>query len=213
MEPRVSWIILVRDSHECVRRQIIYMNKLFLPSWLEVVFCDDHSDPPITFKNEPNFRCRLVVHEKPGDWNISSGFNFAASYARGEFYMFTGIDHMICDEWINWAEDADYDWMGFQREVAVLDEHGNIIDFNIRMGSSSCNWIRASTFWELNGFDTKFDGGRYHCDLDLGRRWGDLRGLKKIREYVTPDEVFFYMFPDRQDPLRPDRLFHNVPTT
>jgi len=209
--PRVSWIFLIRDSQETVRRQLLYMNRLMLPPWLEIIFCDDHSDPPIKLKYEPNFSYQHIVHTKPGDWNLAAGFNFAAKHSLAQYYMFAGIDHMISDEFVDWARTAEDDWIGFEREVALLNKYGELIDLKERYPSSAVNWIRAKTFWHLNGLDERFDGGRFGSDLDLGRRWGEMRGVKGVRKYVAPEEVFYYMFPDRQDPLRPDRMFHSLP--
>jgi glycosyltransferase involved in cell wall biosynthesis len=115
---KVSIVISVYNSHEIVRRQLLHFAKMKLPSSVEVIIVDDNSGSPIR-------GATLRTNNKLA-WTQGLGRNAGAKIAKGEYLFMTDIDHIISKEAIEDALNFNGNKMIFRRQIAVLDENGNI---------------------------------------------------------------------------------------
>jgi len=121
---RLSIIIACLNSHEIVRRQILHWKKQDFPDDVEIILMDDGSDPPL--KNEialKNFTIYPTNDTRP--WTQPIARNKGAKLAKGEYFLFTDIDHILTRELIEVARNTTYDNHRFRREVGLLDAEGN----------------------------------------------------------------------------------------
>ncbi len=163
---KLSIIVAILDSHEIVRRQLLHLKKLEIPDDVEIIFMDDGSDPPLEAPDHglKNFAIHPTGDERPWSWPAAR--NRAVELARGEHLFFTDIDYILTEEAIReaWAFDGDY--MRFTRELAVLDENGDVLQEmviltawgcvrrSIDVGMHRCTFaIRKELFLEVGGYD------------------------------------------------------------
>lgn len=127
MDVKVSIIIAVLNSHKVVVRQLRHFKKMDLPDSVEIIFVDDGSDPPLNYEN-----CRLrnlfiyYTHDKR-PWTQGLARNLGASKARGEFLLFTDIDHIITKEAIEDVLNFNGSKMTFVRHFGILNRFGDIV--------------------------------------------------------------------------------------
>lgn len=203
----LSIIIPVYNSNEAIRRQILYLNALNVPKWIEVIFVDHNSKDPVDFTVEPIFNAKIIFNPDPRPWAIASCFNIGARNAKGRYFLFTGIDHMINADFMGWAKRTTCDYGVFKRQYAILTPHGNIEEIDFHALPVSKNWISRKSFYELDGFDQRYDvvGGE---DLDLLRRYIEYIGGDKKREDFIVDGIKLYMYPEKGYKTRPEFLNH-----
>jgi hypothetical protein len=121
---RVSIVIAVLDSHEVVRRQCLHFAKMPLPADCELIIVDDGSKPPLE-GTAPNLT--ILRHHHPAAWTQPAARNMGCRHAKGEYLICTDIDHILTLDLINAVRNAKHDWIKFRREVAVLNEQGEIV--------------------------------------------------------------------------------------
>ncbi|MEO5366078.1 MAG: glycosyltransferase [Magnetococcus sp. WYHC-3] len=120
---KVSIIITVLDSHEIVRRQLLYFNSMPMPDKTELVLIDDGSKPTIEIP-ECNFP---IVFHKTNDfrpWTQAIARMDGVNLSHGDRLICVDIDHIVTKELIVFVRDTDYDYIKFKRRLAVLDENG-----------------------------------------------------------------------------------------
>lgn len=122
---RVSIVIAVLDSHEVVRRQCLHFSKMPLPDDVELILVDDKSNPPLQGFDCP--RLTILRQNIPAAWTQPAARNMGCRHAKGEFLICTDIDHILTRELIEAVRTSRHDWIKFRREVAVLDESGDIV--------------------------------------------------------------------------------------
>lgn len=124
---KISVIIAILNSHEVVRRQIEHFCKMDLSNEVEFIFVDDGSNPPLDFPDcrLRNFRISYTNDKRP--WTQGLARNIGASNARGEYLLFTDIDHIITKEAINDSLAFIGDKLIFPRHYGILDKNGEII--------------------------------------------------------------------------------------
>lgn len=127
MNTQISIVIAVLNSHEVVRRQCLYFRKMPLPDDVELILVDDKSDPPLNAADYDLPRLRIFRHEIPAAWTQPAARNYGVKQATGEFLICTDVDHIIPLDLINVVREGRYDWIKFVREVAVLDENGDVV--------------------------------------------------------------------------------------
>ena len=231
---KVSIVIAILNSHEIVRRQLLYFTKMPLPEGVEVVFVDDGSNPPLVdlpiVKEIPFVTMHRI--DNPGKWTQPAARNYGAKQAKGEFCILTDIDHIIPLELIEIAMDPPADVVRFKREVAVLDENGNFtqdwdtlrewkFDHNqLRIAPHGNSYlIRTGVYLGCGGVDERYVGtGRYpnREEILLKRNLRALEAAGKITVLEDHTKPMIYMFPNghycnnRDKDFNPFGFFHNT---
>lgn len=216
--PKVSIVISVYNSHEIVRRQLIHLKRLNLP--VEIIIVDDNSTPPIE-------GAAIRTNNKLA-WTQGLGRNLGAKIAKGEYLFMTDIDHIISKEAIEDALKFNGNRMIFRRQVAVLDENGDIkqdketlskwgfegtkLDASVH-GNTFV--IKKSIFDELGGYDPNTCESGLHPvarkgdDCYFNTKWN--HRFRGVQLAVGRD---IYMFPigrfNKTGNLNPMGLFHNL---
>lgn len=215
---KISVVIPVYQSHEIVRRQILHFKKMDLP--FELLIIDDNSNPPI----------EGAVYRTGNKEAYTQGLarNEGAKMADGEYLFMTDIDHIISKEAMEDALNFTGNKMIFRRQVAVLDEDGNVTqdgevlkDWGYDKDSLDASVhgntfvIRKDIFWELGGYEPKYSSIGYHPksrhgdDCYFNTKWN--RKFKGVQPSVGRD---IYMFPigrfNKWGDLNPKGLFHNL---
>jgi len=215
---RVSIIIPVYQSHEIVRRQLLYLDRLSLP--IEVIIVDDNSTPPID-------GATLRMNNDLA-WTQGLARNAGAEYASGNYLFMTDIDHILSKEAIEDALVFTGNKMIFRRQIAILDENGEIRQDsttledwgyeNKNLGASvhgNTFVIKKTVFDELGGYDEHACTRGYHPvsrsgdDCFFNSKWN-----KKYRGEAPAVGRDIYMFPigrfHKNGDLNPKGLFHNL---
>lgn len=236
-EIRLSLVIPVLNSHEIVRRQLLYFASMGLPSDVEVILVDDGSTPPLSANGTVVPYLRIVPTNDFRPWTQPLARNFGAKHATGEFLLMTDIDHIVPKRTIEWAMDMPYDYARFKREFGVLDEDGvfhqdiHILErygFDTRRLPSRglklpCHTqsmvIRRSVFEATGGYPT--DRATHYPTHDDGHMKGRIGRVARTRPVTKcPDDPgndqreFIYMFPNGKYcgdvDYNPFGLFHDL---
>jgi len=175
---KVSIVTAILNSHEMVRRQILYYNSLQLSDDIEVLFVDDGSEPPIQVFLATNFNMRLLYTNDFRDWTQPTARNFGVKEARGEYVICTDIDHILLRETIETVLNTQYDVVRFKRFIGALDERGLFTqdrDILEQYGYSKDRGLRISAH-----------GNSYAIKRELFLRLG---GSQQKDHYPNRDEV------------------------
>ena len=215
---KVSIVISVYQSHEIVRRQLLHFKKMNLP--VEIIIVDDNSSPPIG-------GAAMRTDNKLA-WTQGIGRNLGAKKAKGEYLFMTDIDHIISKEALEDALNFNGNKMIFRRQVAVLDENGEIkqdketlkkwgyesdrLDASVH-GNTFV--IKKSIFEELGGYNPRVCERGLH---PIARRGDDCyfnaRWNHKFAGQSPAVGRDIYMFPigrfNKDGNLNPFGLFHNL---
>jgi glycosyltransferase involved in cell wall biosynthesis len=170
---KVSIVIAVLDSHEIVKRQLLYFRRLDLPDDVEIIIVDDGSSPPIQAPDPPLKNTTLIETKDKRRWTQGLARMKGIGIAKGEYVFCTDIDHIISKEAIEFARSFDGDKAIFQRRFAYLDGGGILVtdrdkviawgllprairDSNLSDGVHGNTWLmRRSLFIELGGYDLR----------------------------------------------------------
>jgi hypothetical protein len=121
---RASIVTTVLDSHEIIRRQILYLNSV-MPSEVEWVLVDDGSNPPI---QPDGNEFPLILHRtnnfKP--WTEKAARVEGVKRTTSGRLICVDIDHVLTKDLILFVANTDYDFIKFRREFATLDEDGRL---------------------------------------------------------------------------------------
>jgi len=215
---KLSIVIAVLESYEVVKRQILHFQKMQLPDDIEVIFVDDGSDPGIELSVIKNIYVIKSYDTRP--WSQPCARNFGASKARGDYLLFTDIDHILSKEAILAAAEIgvmitseDYDKMIFPRHWGVLTKEGDIdqskqilFDYGLQLpvevmrerglhGGCHPNTfsIKADIFWRLDGYDERYCGRYGGDDVDFSKRYGHLcRKLHEVKPHIEGPRIWVY---------------------
>lgn len=213
---KLSIIIAIYQSYKVVVRQLRHFKKMNLPDNVEFVWVDDGSDPPLVYNNGlRNFHWYYTNDKRP--WTQGLARNLGASKAKGEYFLFTDIDHIITYEAIDAVLNFNGDKMVFKRYFAILDRRGNIIsdsqtilDFGLDKGRyrkrglsggmhGNTYAIRKSIFERLNGYDPKHCERGFHVggkfmseERDFNRRYERLVAAKEVLPQVIGPNIHVY---------------------
>jgi glycosyltransferase involved in cell wall biosynthesis len=187
---------------------------------IEIIIVDDGSNPPI---KEASYQTGNKLA-----WTQGLGRNLGVSKAKGEYLFLTDIDHILSKESIEDALNFTGNKMIFRRQIAILDENGEIkqdkeilkdwgygkenLDASVH-GNTFV--IRKDIFEKLGGYDIKTCSYGFHPasrrgdDCYFNAKWNRMfRGEKPV---VGRD---IYMFPigrfHKDGELNPKGLFHNL---
>jgi len=231
---KVSIVIAVYNSHEAVKRQKLYFDKMNLPDDVEFIFVDDGSYPPLRDYGIDNLRVIHTHDKRP--WTQGLARNIGAKYAKGEYLFFTDIDHILSKEAIEEARNFTGDKMIFPRHYGVLLEDGTLTqdeDVLVEYGTprerlhtkrgtyasvhGNTYVIKKSTFDMLGGYREKNCTFGHHAprrrgeDCVFNRLWNNYANKEKVWFEVGPK---IYIFPvgryNKDGDLNPKGLFHNL---
>lgn len=216
--PKLSIVVSVYNSHEIVRRQFIHLKRMNLP--VEIIIIDDNSSPPIV-------GAAARTNNKLA-WTQGLARNLGAKIAKGEYLFMTDIDHIISKEALEDALNFTGNKMIFRRQIAVLDENGDIRQDketlqkwgyeNDRLDASvhgNTFVMKKSVFEELGGYDPSTCSSGFH---PIARRGDDYyfnaKWNKKFAGTVPAVGRDIYMFPigrfNKTGNLNPFGLFHDL---
>jgi glycosyltransferase involved in cell wall biosynthesis len=171
---RLSIIIPVLDSHEVLRRQLLYFERIGFPAETELIIVDDGSDPPLMEHDEIRDLVRDFEREqiqiletndkRPWTWALAR--NAGAKLATGEYLLFFDLDHIVTRELLDFVHGFQGHKVQFIREIAVLTESGILTqdreileDYGIpqkndlKIGPLPNNFaMRRDLYWELGGY-------------------------------------------------------------
>ena len=123
---KLSIIVAIYNSHEALRRQILYFDRMNLPNDIEFIIVDDGSNPQFDSDDYDlnNLTIYFTYDKRP--WTQGLARNFGAKKANGEYLFFTDIDHILSYEAIMEGLNFEGEKMIFPRFIAVLDEEGKL---------------------------------------------------------------------------------------
>ena len=134
---KLSIIIPVLNSHEILRRQLIYMSG-FIQDDTEIIIVDDGSSPPLTLDGaSESLPARIIQTNDTRPWTWALARNRGAKEAKGEYLVMFDIDHIITPDALELARDFDGQKIHFKREFGVLTKSGRFtqdIDTLIKYG-------------------------------------------------------------------------------
>lgn len=226
---RLSIVIPVYQSHEALRRQSLYWQRLNLPDEIEIIIADDGSDPPLEADG-----VRIVKTGNKLAWTMGLARNLGAEVAKGEYLLMTDIDHILSREAITASLEFAGARLQFPRFFGVLLEDGTLsddldmlIDYGFDTRRLKKRGLYASfhgntfampreTFLELGGYDRGCDLG-YHMgkgggqDTFFNQKWNDWAKERHIRPERGPA---IYMFPigryHKDGDTNPMGMFHDL---
>jgi hypothetical protein len=190
---------------------------------VEIIFVDDCSDPPLMGDLVTFYRTENTLA-----WTQGLGRNLGASKAKGEYLFMTDIDHILSKEAIEDALAFTGNKMIFRRQIAILDENGDLkqdketlkdwgyeserLDASVH-GNTFV--MKKSIFDQLGGYDKDKCTIGYHParrqgeDCHFNAKWNHT--FVGTQPAVGRD---IYMFPigrfRKDGDLNPKGLFHNL---
>jgi glycosyltransferase involved in cell wall biosynthesis len=122
---RVSVVIPVLDSHEILRRQLLYFEKMNLPNDVEIIIVDDGSNPPLEYiPSENPLQLTILRTNDTRPWTWALARNKGAKYAAGEWLILYDLDHIISLDLVEMVRNYDGQKIQFKREYGVILEDG-----------------------------------------------------------------------------------------
>lgn len=230
MSVRLSVIVPVLNSHEVVRRQVLHWQRIGVPADTEILYMDDGSEPPLVAE------CPVTIiptHDtRPWTWAVAR--NTGAKAARGTNLLMTDIDYIIPKEALNAARAFEGDYLGFRRELAVLDERGyvaqdeenlraygvtpkRLLERGTQLPPHPNNFvIRRALFFAMGGYQEDRIGQPYPQGEDsvFKRRRHEWVADGRMTEVTDHRRPLLYMIPNGQFcgdvDANPNGLFHDL---
>lgn len=191
---KCSIVIPVLNSHEVVRRQILYLDRIMRDNF-EVILVDDGSEPPLI--SESLDWLKIIATNDTRPWTHHKARNIGVDHASGKHVLLTDIDHIVSEEMLEEISSFKDGWRKFHRKHAELDEGGRLVNIgeNIRIHVNSF-LIRRDTYKKLGGYDEQYFG-QYGTDSEFRNR---------CREYCGEPELTgcIYVIVSQR------KLFHNL---
>lgn len=225
MEPKLSIIIAVLDSHKVVSRQMLHFMKMNLnPSEIEFIIVDDGSDPPLDEYTYLTWNFRFIETNDSRRWSQPCARNRGAFIARSERLLMTDIDHILSKEAILFCMGSDADKVMFPRQWGVLDEHGGINQshhvlnkYGLPRGLYEKRGLNAgmhhntfmmkrNIFYKLDGYDESFCGKYGGDDTDFADRYGMLHRKGEANRHILGPAI--YVYPDPNKDVQ--KVFHSL---
>ena len=226
---KLSIVVPVLNSHEVVRRQLLYYERIGLDADTELILVDDGSDPPI----ENTSRLQVTIHrtndKRPWTWALAR--NAGARIAQGEYLLMYDLDHIVPGFAINFIRQFTGLKVQFVREFGVLDEFGNLTQDRgvleryglpkfkgLKLGPLPNNFaMKRELFWELGGYREDLVENPYPQGED--RAWRSSWRTYELRHggegsCVCEHRPRTYMFPNGKFigdvDADPQGLFHGL---
>jgi hypothetical protein len=231
---RLSIVIPVLNSHEILRRQLLYYAQMGIPSDTELIIVDDGSDPPldvgdINSEVEGNVLLLRTNDFRPWTWALAR--NAGAEVANGEYLLMYDLDHIVPKYAIDFIRKTTATKVQFFREFGVLDEKGRLTqdrdvletyglpkDVSLAHGPLPNNFaMRRDVFWELGGYredlvEKPYPQGEDRCFRSVWRTYEKARGGEGSQ--VCTHRPKIYHFPNGKYvgdvDADPKGLFHTL---
>jgi len=206
-----------------------------LPDDVEIIFMDDGSNPPITYNTwTKNFNIYRIEEKRA--WTQGLARNKGAAIAKGEFLLFTDIDHIITREAIEAVRNFRFDKMVFRRKFGIFDRRGNILSDKAKLDvfgvspkykrrgyqagvHGNTYAIRRTVFFELGGYNPKYCENEFHVggkymseERNFNIRWQNRVERKESKPAAGGPDIYVYpigRFHSLGDE-NPGGLFHNL---
>jgi predicted glycosyltransferase involved in capsule biosynthesis len=204
---RVSVVVSVLDSHEVLRRQLLYLND-WLPAECELVVVDDGSRPAlreVILSVAVDFPLTWCPTRDDRPWTQPRGRNIGARIASGNVLVFFDIDHILTLEIVEHALAFSGPKFHWYRSPAALDQQGRLVRDEATLReygwdgtpigiAANMFAIRREIFEALRGYDERFCGKYGGDDIDFNRRYaGLMTGAAPCKEETIPTG---FVFPD-----------------
>jgi len=228
---KISIVIPVLNSHEVLRRQLLYMEG-FIQGDTEIIIVDDGSDPPLEYSGKLPLKFIRTNDTRPWTWALAR--NRGAREATGEWLVMFDLDHIITPELLDTVRGYDGDKVGFSRQFGVLTEEGKLsqdIDTLIKYGfpkerlrrkglkitALPNNFaMKKKVFWDIGGYREDLVERPYPQgeDRNFKKSWCNWERENNGKYYeIRP---ITYMFPngykcgDFHVDFNPFNLFHTL---
>ena len=232
---KLSIVIAVLDSHEIVRRYLLYLKSIYLTSEAELILVDDGSDPPLQMRHTPCQLTILYTHDKR-NWTQGLARMKGIESAEGEYIFCTDIDHIISKEAFTFALNFTGDKAVFPRRFAYIDKEGRLVTDRTRLidwglnpkairdddlsgGVHGNTWLlRRSIFYELGGYDLARCNSGSHLqgeDRKFNKTWANACREGKYKPQIKGPPIYY--FPSGRHHVNgddnPHGLFHGLEHT
>ena len=232
---KVSILIAIYNSHKVFIRQIRHFKKMRLPDDVEIIFMDDGSNPPLKCNSGlKNFN--IYPTQEKRAWTQGLARNQGAKIAKGEFLLFTDVDHILTREAIMAVREFKGDKMVFRRKFGIFDRSGNILSdvatiekFGVNPKYRRRNYyagvhgntyaIRKTVFNALGCYNPAYCESEFHvggCYMSEERnfniRWQNRVERKKSASAAGGPDIYVYPIGrfHRTGDENPGGLFHNL---
>ena len=227
---KLSIIIPVLNSHEILRRQFLYFEKIGIPDDTEIIIVDDGSSPPLEYNGKLPVRIHYTNDKRKWTWALAR--NAGARLAKGEYLLMFDIDHIISRDVIDTARTFGGCKMQLLREFGVLTESGCLtqeIDVlkqygypegrfksrGLKLTALPNNFaMRKDVFWEIGGYREDLIHRPYPQGEDRLFKKGWYIWERKTGQHAHPYRPTIYMFPNGRfcgdKDANPFGLFHNL---
>ena len=226
---KLSIVVPVLNSHEVLRRQLLFYASMGIPKDTELIIVDDGSDPPL----ENTADIPVTIHRtndfRPWTWALAR--NAGARIATGEYLLMYDLDHIVPGYAINFIRNFTGVKVQFVREFGILDENGvltqdrDILEAHgipkgqsLRIGPLPNNFaIRRDVFWELGGYredlvEKPYPQGEDRAFRSVWRTYEKARGGEGSQVCTQRPRIF--MFPNGKYlgdvDADPKGLFHTL---
>jgi len=166
---KVSLVIAVFESYKVVARQLRHFKRITYYPDVEYILVDDGSDPPLHHENCGLQNLKILFTNDKRPWTQGLARNMGAREAKGEFLLFTDIDHIIPGSVIEAVRNFDGDKMVFERKFGILDVRGHIVSDLQSMLAFGLNPIRVKG---RRGFSAGVHGNTYAIRKSIFEQMG-----------------------------------------
>jgi glycosyltransferase involved in cell wall biosynthesis len=223
---RRSIIIPCLESHEAVRRQILWLDswiKPFSNRW-HVIIVDDGSEPPIAITCPANFNLTCIrIPPHKTKWTHPIARNRGAESCPGsKFLFFLDIDHILTPETLTTASSFNGDMMRFPRRIGALDKNGKLLTSRkdlLQFGaapdelespkiiSATVCLVRSTVQETIGGFSEIFCGQYGREGIEYKKRYEHFVHNEKCKPpELSPTNI--YVFPNPRKNRQ--KLFHSL---
>lgn len=209
----ISIIIPVLDSHEMLRRYLLYLESIVFAGDIEIIIMDDGSEVPLTYSGPLPVSIYQTHDTRP--WTSSLARNIAArKYAKGEYLVMLDLDHIITADALHMARTFGGQKIQFEREFAVLQEDGTLTQDHAilmahgipkdrlesrgaKVGPHQNMFImRKDIFLELGGYREDLVNRPYPQGEDMQFKKAWYQWEREGRGKVHPIRPLIYVFPN-----------------
>ncbi|HUV84327.1 MAG TPA: glycosyltransferase family 2 protein [Methanosarcinales archaeon] len=228
---KISIVIPVLNSHEILRRQLIYMSK-FIQEDTEIIIVDDGSDPPLEYNGKLPVKIIRTNDTRPWTWALAR--NRGVKEASGSYLVMFDIDHIITPELLEMVRTFGGQKLHFKREFGVLTEEAEftqdieelkkygflesrLAKRGLQMTPLPNNFaMRRDIFWELGGYREDLVEREYPQGEDrlFKKAWCQWKAAGNGTEFI--DRPTIYMIPNgykagtQHVDFNPFNLFHTL---